>query len=78
MQIGPGIEIAMRNQMMEKQREVSNRTLRSAVATRQAKPSIFSGLRGFFGTRLSSMGKQLAEVECGSMVGESSTVNCAG
>ncbi|TXG81007.1 MAG: hypothetical protein E6R14_08355 [Thermomicrobiales bacterium] len=64
--------------MDEMQREVSNRTLRSAVATRQAKPSMFSGLRVFFGTRLSSLGKQLAEPKASSVAGESTALNSAG
>ena len=78
MQIGPGIEISMRNRMMEMQREVSNSTLRSAAATRQAKPGSLSGLRAFIGTRLSLAGQQLANPKCGSLAGESATVICAG
>jgi hypothetical protein len=78
MHIGPGVELSMRNAMIESQREVSNRMLRSAAATRQAKSGTFSGLRSFFGTRLSAAGKQLASPKCGSMAGESSAVICAG
>ena len=78
MQIGPGIEVSMRNQMMDKQREVSNRTLRSAAATHQAKSGSLSGLRGFIGARLSAFGQQLAGPERGSMAAESTAVNCAG
>lgn len=78
MQLGPGVELSMRAKMSETQREVSNRTLRSAAATRQAKSSTFSGLRAFFGTRLSAAGQRLAEPNCGSMAGESSAVICAG
>ena len=78
MQIGPGIEISMRNRMMEMQREVSNSTLRSAAATRQAKPGSLTGFRAFIGTRLSLAGQQLAGPKCGSLAGESATVICAG
>ncbi len=78
MQMGPGVEISMRNAMIESQREVSNRTLRSAAAARQAKPSIFSVFRAFFGNRLSMAGQRLASPECGSLAGESTAVICAG
>ena len=78
MQIGPGIEISMRNAMIESQREVSNRTLRSAAAARQPKSGSLTGLRAAIGIRLSALGNQLAEPKCGSTAGESSTVMCAG
>jgi hypothetical protein len=77
-QTGPGIEVSMRNRMIEMQREVSNRTLRSAAATRQAKSGSLAGLRAFIGTRLSLAGQQLANPTSGSMAGESPTVICAG
>jgi hypothetical protein len=64
--------------MIEVQHEVSNRTLRSAAATRQAKPGTLSGLRAFVGTRLSLAGQQLANPKCGSMAGETATAICAG
>ena len=67
MQMGPGIEMSMRNRMIEMQREVSNRTLRSAAATRQAKPGSLAGLRAGIGTRRSvDAGEQLASIECDS------------
>lgn len=78
MQIGPGIEISMRAKMNETQLVVSNRTLRSAAATRQAKPGTFSSLRNWTGSVLRSAGVQLAGAGADSRVGDCSTVICAG
>ena len=78
MQIGPGVEVSMRNAMIESQREVSNRTLRSAAATRQVKPGSLAGFRASIGTRLASFGQQLAGEECGSRTGESTAAVCVG
>jgi len=77
-QIGPGVELSMRNRMIEMQREVSNSTLRSAAATRQVKSGSLSGFRASIGTRLGSFGQQLAGVECGSRTGESTAAACVG
>jgi hypothetical protein len=77
-QIGPGVEISMRNRMMETQLEVSNRTLRSAAAARHERTSPLAGFRSWIGSRLTSAGTQLAGPECGPAVGETATVMCAG
>jgi hypothetical protein len=77
-QIGPGIEISMRAKMIESQLVVSNSTLRSAAATRQAKPGTLPSLRTWTGSVLRSAGVQLASVGTDSRIGECSTVICAG
>jgi hypothetical protein len=68
----------MRHRMIEMQREVSNSTLRSAAATRQAKSGSLAGFRASIGIRLSSLGQQLAGAERGSRTGESITAVSAG
>ncbi len=78
MQYGPGVEVSMRNNMIEMQREVSNRTLRSAAATRQAKSGSLAGLRGYVGNRLMVAGKQLAGPNRDTLAGKSTAVICAG
>lgn len=78
MQFGPGVEVSMRNRMSEMQHEVSNRTLRSAAATRQAKSGTLTGLRSYFGTRFATVGQRLAGSSNGSVAGEPCTVACAG
>ncbi len=78
MQFGPGVEVSMRNHMFEMQREVSNRTLRSAAATRQAKSGSLAGLRVYVGNRFLAVGKQLANPQADFPAGESNTVICAG
>ena len=78
MQIGPGVEVTMRSRMMEAQLEVSNRTLRSAAAARQANPGRLTGFRSWVGSRLSLSGRQLAGRECDPAVGETAPVMCAG
>lgn len=77
MQIGPGVDLSMRMAMIETQRVVSTRTLRSAAATHNAKSSPFSGLRTFIGTRLSVIGQRLVDPKCGSLAGDSTAVICA-
>lgn len=78
MQMGPGVEMSMRNRIVEMQHEVSNRTLRSAAATRQSKSGSLAGLRVAIGTRLASFGQQLASVERGSTTVESTTATSVG
>ena len=77
MQIGPGIEISMRSNMMNSQLLVSNRTLRSAAATRGAKPGILSSLRAWTGSALHLAGASLAGREVDPSIGNCSTVMCA-
>ncbi len=78
MQIGPGVEVSMRNHMFEMRRGLSNRTLRSAAATRHAKPGSLTGLRAYVGHRFMMVSKQFAEPHCDSLAGESTAVICAG
>ncbi|MCA9858255.1 MAG: hypothetical protein KC438_00965 [Thermomicrobiales bacterium] len=59
MQNGPGIEITMRGNMMEYQLDVSNRTLRSAAATRTAKRAPMTTLRISTGSFVASIGAML-------------------
>ena len=77
MQIGPGIEVSMRSNMMESQRVVSNRMLRSAAATRRAKPGLVSSLRAWTGSALHLAGASLAGREVDPSIGNCSTVMCA-
>ena len=74
MQIGPGIEISMRSNMMNSQLLVSNRTLRSAAATRGAKPGLVSSLRAWTGSVLLTAGASLACREADPAIGNCSTV----
>jgi hypothetical protein len=76
-QIGPGIEVSMRSNMMNSQLDVSNLTLRSAAATRGAKPGILSSLRAWTGSALHFAGASLAGREADSTIGNCSTVICA-
>jgi hypothetical protein len=76
-QIGPGIEVSMRSNMMNSQLDVSNRTLRSAAATRGAKPGILSSLRAWTGSALHLAGASLAGREVDPSIGNCSTVMCA-
>jgi hypothetical protein len=78
MQIGPGIEISMRSNMMESQRVVSNRMLRSAAATHRAKPGMLSTLRAKTGSVFHVAGASLAGRERHPAIGKCSTVICAG
>lgn len=77
MQLGPGIEITMRSRMIESQRVVSNRMLRSAAATQLAKPGMFSSLRTGIGSAIRDAGAQLASIERRPAIGECTTVTCA-
>jgi hypothetical protein len=76
-QIGPGIEVSMRSNMMESQRLVSNRTLRSAAATPSAKPGLVSSLRNWTGSALHHAGASLVGRERHPSIGNCSTVICA-
>lgn len=71
MQIGPGVEVSMRNRMIESQLEVSNRMLQSAAASRQVKYGSLAKLRASLGTRVASFGQQLAGTQRGSRAGDS-------
>lgn len=64
--------------MIESQLDVSNRMLRSAAATRQAKPGMFSSLRKWIGSAVHDAGIQLASIERRPAIGECNTVICAG
>jgi hypothetical protein len=77
-QIGPGIEITIRSNMMESQRVESNRMFRSAAATRRAKPGLVSSLRAWTGSALHHVGASLAGRERHPAIGNCSTVTCAG
>ena len=78
MQMGPGVEVSMRAKMVETEILVSNRMLRSAAATRQAKPGVISSLRTFTGTVLQNAGALLAAEKADPAIGECPTVVCAG
>ncbi len=77
MQIGPGIEIAMRNNMLEKQLVVSNAMLRSAAATHEASQRNNAPLRARFGAALHRIGTSLAGRERRPTIGDCSTVTSA-
>ncbi len=77
MQMGPGIDISMRSNMLNSQLVVSHRTLRSAAATRSAKPGRVTSLRAWTGSVLRSAGASLAGREIDPAIGNCSTVICA-
>ena len=78
MKIGAGAEVSMRSHMFELQRGLSNRTLRSAAATRLAKPGSLTGLRAYVGHCFMMVGKQLAEPHGDPPASTSTAVICAG
>ncbi len=77
MQIGPGIEISMRSNMLDKQLVVSNRMLRSAAAMHEASSGNTIPLRARFGAALHRIGTSLAGRERQPAIGDCSLVNCA-
>ena len=77
MQIGPGIEISMRSNMLEKQLVVSNRMLRSAAATHEASRGNNRPLRARIGMALHRLGTSIAGREPNPAIGDCSLVNCA-